>query len=219
MKSVLWTEAMHVPVLLTGSTVLLIVGLTSDRRPGRAARRQSRDDPPVAPVVDHTRDAGHPRLSVRPEQHSVARRAAHFTDHRPVVLVYGSIHRAARADCEGSAGSSARHDVRCLSETGPGLHLPAARHDCRRAVQAGRSGIRVDRRQSTGRVPGAGLEPASGRAARAGARGHAVGADERARFAVQFDGNALHRRLLQAPAAAIERDDTSCSSAASPLQS
>jgi SSS family solute:Na+ symporter len=27
MKSVLWTEAMHVPVLLTGSTVLLIVGL------------------------------------------------------------------------------------------------------------------------------------------------------------------------------------------------
>ena len=28
MKSVLWTEAMHVPVLLTGSIVLLIVGLT-----------------------------------------------------------------------------------------------------------------------------------------------------------------------------------------------
>jgi SSS family solute:Na+ symporter len=27
MKSVLWTEAMHVPVLLTGSTVLLVVGL------------------------------------------------------------------------------------------------------------------------------------------------------------------------------------------------
>jgi solute:Na+ symporter, SSS family len=28
MKSVLWTEAMHVPVLLTGSAVLLVVGLT-----------------------------------------------------------------------------------------------------------------------------------------------------------------------------------------------
>src|SRR5262249_44944559 len=29
MKSVLWTEAMHVPVLLTGSIVLLVVGLTT----------------------------------------------------------------------------------------------------------------------------------------------------------------------------------------------
>jgi SSS family solute:Na+ symporter len=28
MKSVLWTEAMHVPVLLTGSIVLLVAGLT-----------------------------------------------------------------------------------------------------------------------------------------------------------------------------------------------
>ena len=111
MKSVLWTEAMHVPVLLTGSSVLLIVGLYADRRPGRVARRQSRDDPPVATAVDHARDAGISRLSVRSEQHAVARRAAHFADHRPVVLVYGSIHRAARADRQES--DAKRAAARC----------------------------------------------------------------------------------------------------------
>ena len=40
----------------------------ADRRPGCAACRQSRHHPSVAPAVDHARDAGLPRLPVRPSR-------------------------------------------------------------------------------------------------------------------------------------------------------
>jgi hypothetical protein len=64
MKSVLWTEAMHVPVLLTGSIVLLLVGLAQigGLEPLRA---QPETIHSVATALDHARNAGIPGLSVR----------------------------------------------------------------------------------------------------------------------------------------------------------
>ena len=58
MKSVLWTEAMHVPVLLAGSTVLLFVGL--DEIGGLDALKAANPEnhAPVAAAVDDARDAG-----------------------------------------------------------------------------------------------------------------------------------------------------------------
>ena len=97
MKSVLYTEAMHVPVLLAGSAVLLFVGLARNRRHGCAEGREPGHVSPLAAAVDHARDARLSRIPVRHQRHAVARRAAVLTHHRALVLVHRPIHRAARA--------------------------------------------------------------------------------------------------------------------------
>ena len=205
MMSVLWTEAMHVPVLLAGSAVLLFVGL--DEIGGWDALLAANPGQPasVAAAVDHARDAGLPGIPVRPQRNAVARRAAVFAHHRPLVLVHRPIHRAARVVRARPQGGAPRHDLRGVSEARAGVHLPAARHDRRGVVQAEVPGLRVHRHESAGRVPGAGVEPAARRTARPRARRHVVGAHERAGVAVQFHGDAVHRGFLQAAAAAIER--------------
>ena len=212
MKSVLWTEAMHVPVLLTGSIVLLVVGLSQIG--GLDALRAANPETIHLwrPLSTTPATQGFPGFLFDPS--STPWLGVLLTS--PIIgLWYWCTDQYIVQRVLTARDLRARRTViRRLSETGPGIHLPAARHDRRRAVQARRTRLRVDRRQSAGRFPGAGLEPASGRAARPGARGHAVGVDERARFAVQLDGNAVHRRLLQALAPAIERT-APCSSAAS----
>ena len=205
MKSVLWTEAMHVPVLLAGSTVLLFVGLGEIGGLDALKAANPENHPPVAAVVDHARDAGLSGVPLRPEQHSVARCVAVLTDHRALVLVHGSIHRAARAHRSRPQGSTSRHHLRRVPEARAGVHLPAARHDRRRVVQAGLPGLRRHRREPAKRLPRAGVEPAARGTARSRARRHVVRAHERARVAVQFHGHAVHRRFLQTPEAAIER--------------
>jgi Na+(H+)/acetate symporter ActP len=112
MKSVLWTEAMHVPVLLIGSAVLLIVGLYRIGGLDALARGESRDHSPLAAALHDLRDAGFSGLSVRSQRDAVARRAHRLADHRAVVLVHGSVHRAACAHRPESDGSAPRHAVR-----------------------------------------------------------------------------------------------------------
>ena len=57
MKSVLWTEAMHVPVLLTGSAVLLFVGLGEIGGLDALQGGESRNRASVAAALDDARDA------------------------------------------------------------------------------------------------------------------------------------------------------------------
>ena len=112
MKSVLWTEAMHVPVLLAGSAVLLIVGLHEIG--GMDALHAANPDNllRLATAVDHRRDAGLSGIPVRQERNALAWRAAVLAHHRALVLVHRPIHRAARAVRARPEGSAARHDLR-----------------------------------------------------------------------------------------------------------
>ena len=109
MKSVLWTEAMHVPVLLIGSAVLLFVGL--DEIGGLDALLAANPDTMHLwrPLSTTAGDAGLSGISVRSQRDAVARRAADLAHHRPLVLVHRPVHRAARAVGAGSQGSAPRH--------------------------------------------------------------------------------------------------------------
>ena len=152
MKSVLWTEAMHVPVLLTGSIVLLVVGLSQIG--GLDALRAANPETIHLwrPLSTTPATQGFPGFLFDPSS----------TPWLGVLLcspIIGLwywctdqyiVQRVLTA--RGSARSAPRHDVRRLSQARAGLHLPAARHDCRRAVQARRARLRVDRHQSAERV-------------------------------------------------------------------
>ena len=98
MKSVLWTEAMHVPVLLAGSAVLLFVGLGQIGGLDALRRRQSGDASTCgAPLSTTPETQGFPGFLFDPSNTPWLGVLLCFADHRPVVLVHGPIHRAARA--------------------------------------------------------------------------------------------------------------------------
>ena len=214
MLSVLWTEAMHVPVLLAGSAVLLVVGLHEIG--GWDSLLAANPDNlhlwrPLSTTAGH---AGLSGIPVRSQRDAVARRVAVLAHHRSLVLVHRPVHRAARVVGARPQAGAPGHDLRGVSQARAGVHLPDPRHDCRGAVQAEVPGLRTHRQQPAGGVPDAGLEPAAHRPARSGARRHVVCTDERTGVAVQLDCHLVHRRLLQAPAPAVFRASTWYSSAA-----
>ncbi len=161
MRSVLWTEAMHVPVLLAGSAVLLVVGLNAIG--GFGALKAANPDTihlwrPLSVPAERDGIFGFP---VRSQRHPLAGRVAVLAHHRPLVLVHGSVHRAARAHRARLTPGPPGHHLRRVPQAGAGLHLPDPRHDRRGAVQAGHPGLREHRHESAGRFSGAGVQHAA----------------------------------------------------------
>ncbi len=206
MKSVLWTEAMHVPVLLAGSAVLLFVGLDEIGGLGCAQRRESGNHPPVASAFDHARDAGLPGIPVRPQRT------------RP-----GSACCCARPSSGSGTGApintscSACCTARGLKEARRGTIFAAYLKLAPVFIflLPGMIAVALYKQGFPG-FEGIGANPQSAfpvlvsnllpvGLARSRARRHVVRAHERARVAVQFHGDVVHRGFLQTAAAAIER--------------
>ena len=205
MRSVLWTEAMHVPVLLAGSTVLLVVGLNAIG--GLDALKAANPDTIHLwrPLSTTPETQGFPGFLFDPS----ATPWLGVLLCSPIIgLWYWCtdqyiVQRVLTA--RGLQAGASRHHLRGVSEARARVHFPAARHDRRGFVQTGHARLRKHRHESAGRFPGAGLEHAARRPAWAGAGRHVVGAHERAGVAVQLHRHAVHRGLLQAPASDILR--------------
>ena len=141
MRAVAYTEAVQTAVLVLGSLLLTVFGLSA--LGGWSGLRAALDPGDVQPVeADRAgRRRGHVGAGQRGRTDGVvlqsglpvARDAAVRADHRSVVLVHRSVHRAAHARRERRARGAARHDLRGLPEAAAALHLHRARHDCRGA--------------------------------------------------------------------------------------
>ena len=103
-----------------------------------------------------------------------------------------------------------------LSEARAGVHLPAARHDRRGAVQAGISGLRsASATNPQGAFPVLVSNLLPDRPARPRARRHAVRAHERARVAVQLRPRRCSRWISTSACGRNRASSTWCASAAS----
>ncbi len=124
-----------------GSLLLTVFGLVGARRLERAARGARAGD--VQPVeADRAgRRRGHVGAGQRSRTHgvvlqpelSVAGHAAVRADHRPLVLVHRSVHRAAHARRQRRARGAPGHDLRRVPQAAAALHLHRAGHDRRGA--------------------------------------------------------------------------------------
>ena len=205
MKSVLWTEAMHVPVLLAGSTVLLFVGLGEIG--GMDALRAANPETIHLwrPLSTTAETQGFPGFLFDPSStpwlgvllcSPIIGLWYWCTDQYIVqrVLTGKSLKESRRGTIFAAYLKLAPLFIFLL----PGMIAVAL-------YKQGAPGF-----ESIGDNPQGAFPVLVSSLLPVGLRGlvlagHAVSADECARFAVQFDSDAVHRRFLQAPASAVER--------------
>ena len=234
MRAVAYTEAVQTAVLVLGSLLLTIFGLSA--LGGWSALRAALDPEmfnlwkPIVPAgVEGTwapvKEAGPDGVVLQPEL-SVAGHALLRADHRPLVLVHGSVHRAARAR---RAKASARRGEGTIFAAFlkllpvfifivPGMIAVAlARSGTHAAAGAARRRRRAPRRRgSAGGVSVDGAGSHAGRPARHRRGRTARRAHELARRRLQRLVHAVHARLLPEAAPARRRRRGWCGSAAPP---
>ena len=205
MLSVLWTEAMHVPVLLAGSAVLLFVGL--NQIGGWDALLAANPDNLHLwrPLSTTPETQGFPGFLFDPSEtpwlgvllcSPIIGLWYWCTDQYIVqrVLSARGLKQARRGTIFAAYLKLAPVFIFLL----PGMIAVAL-------YKQGAAGFESIGTNPQGAFPVLVSNLLPDRPARPGARRHVVGAHERAGVAVQFHRDAVHRGFLQAPAAAIER--------------
>ena len=205
MLSVLWTEAMHVPVLLAGSAVLLVVGL-NEIGGWDALLAANPDNLHLwRPLSTTEATQGFPGFLFDPSEtpwlgvllcSPIIGLWYWCTDQYIVQRVLSA--RGLKQARQGTIFAAYLKLAPVFIFLIPGMIAVAL-------WKQKYPGFESIGDEPAGRLPGAGVEPAAHRTARPGAGRHVVGADERAGLAVQFHGHLVHRGFLQAAAAAIQR--------------
>ncbi len=231
MKAVAYTEALQTIILVLGSLVLTFYGLNAlggwDKLREVLGPEMFNLWKPLVPAgMEGTwapvKESGADRLVLQ-RQLPVAGDAVLRADHRPLVLVHRSVHRATHARRAEPDRSPPRHDLRRLPQAPARLHLHHPRHD-RAGAGQDRPGRRPERagRRERQRRPGAGAGGVPADGPRRAADRHprhrrgrpARGAHELARRRLQRLLDPLHHRLLFQVPPQARRRPSSCGSAA-----
>ena len=170
MRAVAYTEALQTIILIIGSVLVTYFGLQGGRRLGASSRKHrrlarcstcgSRSCPTGglhwAPIKES--DASGEVVGQAwyfNGNYPVAGHAVLRADHRPVVLVHRSVHRAAGAGRPERNAGSPRLDLRRVLEAAAGVHLHHSRHHLLRAGQERQStrALAAGRRRTARRSP------------------------------------------------------------------